>query len=98
MPSCDDCGLVFENVHDLQRHVKRWCPENRERKGDVATIEVDESNVTPFKPEQKENDDREHEVMTRAKEDNEKLWDQKYDKYIKDGLSREDVISVWYIL
>lgn len=21
-PSCDDCGLVFENVHDLQRHVK----------------------------------------------------------------------------
>lgn len=28
--------------------------------------------------------------MTRAKEDNEKLWDQKYDKYIKDGLSRED--------
>ena len=21
MPSCEDCGLVFENVHDLQRHV-----------------------------------------------------------------------------
>lgn len=28
LPSCDDCGLVFENVHDLQRHVKKWCPEN----------------------------------------------------------------------
>lgn len=24
MPSCDDCGLVFENMHNLQRHVKRW--------------------------------------------------------------------------
>ncbi|KAK3106557.1 hypothetical protein FSP39_022526 [Pinctada imbricata] len=28
MHSCDDCGLVFENKHDLQRHVKTWCPEN----------------------------------------------------------------------
>jgi hypothetical protein len=25
--SCDDCGVMFENVHDLQRHVKRSCPE-----------------------------------------------------------------------
>lgn len=24
MSSCDDCGLLFENIHDLQRHVKRW--------------------------------------------------------------------------
>lgn len=23
MPSCDDCRSVFENVHDLQRHVKK---------------------------------------------------------------------------
>ena len=28
MPSCDDCGLLFETMHDLQRHVKTWCPEN----------------------------------------------------------------------
>ncbi|XP_046577215.1 uncharacterized protein LOC124285104 [Haliotis rubra] len=28
MPSCDDCGIVFENNHDLQRHVRTWCPEN----------------------------------------------------------------------
>lgn len=30
--------------------------------------------------------------MKMAKEDNEKLWDQKYDKYIKKGLSRENAI------
>lgn len=28
MPSCDDCGILFENMHALQRHIKRWCPEN----------------------------------------------------------------------
>ena len=28
VPSCDDCGLVFNNAHDLQRNIKRWCPES----------------------------------------------------------------------
>lgn len=23
MPSCDDCGLVFDNIHDVQRHIKK---------------------------------------------------------------------------
>ena len=27
MPSCDDCGLVFDHITDLQRHIKFWCPE-----------------------------------------------------------------------
>lgn len=27
--SCDDCGLLFDTAHDVQRHVKRgWCAEN----------------------------------------------------------------------
>ena len=30
MPACDDCGIVFENIYDLQRHVKKWCPEREE--------------------------------------------------------------------
>lgn len=32
MASCDDCGLVFDSTHDLQRHIKTWCPENENRK------------------------------------------------------------------
>lgn len=28
--------------------------------------------------------------MKKAKEDNKNLWEQKYNKYIKEGLSRED--------
>ena len=31
--ACDDCGQVFDTVHDVQRHVKSgWCPENRDQK------------------------------------------------------------------
>lgn len=93
MPSCDDCGLVFENMHDLQRHVKRWCPENEKRRDDVE-MEEDQSDWTPIKPEKKEDeDDREHDVinalMDTAREKNETEWNQKYNKYIKEGLTRE---------
>ena len=26
MISCDDCGMVLDSIHDLQRHLKSWCP------------------------------------------------------------------------
>jgi hypothetical protein len=26
IPAFVDCGVMFENVHDLQNYVKRWCP------------------------------------------------------------------------
>ena len=26
MISCDDCGIVLESIHDLQKHLKTWCP------------------------------------------------------------------------
>jgi hypothetical protein len=26
MVSCDDCGIVLDNIHDLQQHLKLWCP------------------------------------------------------------------------
>ena len=32
MPSCDDCGQMFENIPDLARHMNRWCPENNDLK------------------------------------------------------------------
>ena len=29
--ACDDCGLLFDSVYDVQRHMKNgWCRENRE--------------------------------------------------------------------
>ena len=32
MPSCDDCGLMFENIPDLATHMNRRCPENNDLK------------------------------------------------------------------
>jgi hypothetical protein len=31
MPSCDDCGLMFENISDLVKHMNRWCPESQRK-------------------------------------------------------------------
>ena len=30
MISCDDCGVMFADSYDLQRHVKRKCPESED--------------------------------------------------------------------
>ena len=30
--ACDDCGQLFDTVHDVQRHVKNgWCPDIRKQ-------------------------------------------------------------------
>ena len=45
--SCIDCGIIFASTMDLQKHVKRGCPENDEppmkRLCDENTDEADES-------------------------------------------------------
>ncbi|CAC5382704.1 unnamed protein product [Mytilus coruscus] len=40
MPSCDDCGVVLDSMHDIQRHIKQWCPENEslKRKRDYENL------------------------------------------------------------
>jgi hypothetical protein len=27
--ACTDCGVLINNMHDLQRHIKTWCPINK---------------------------------------------------------------------
>lgn len=85
LSSCDDCGILFENTHDLQRLLRHWCPENFFLKGN-GVIGMTEINFllkrllisSEEKEEEKEN--KEHEVfkyfMKRAKEQNKKQWDQ----------------------
>ncbi|WAR06294.1 hypothetical protein MAR_021663 [Mya arenaria] len=44
--ACDDCGLLFDSEHDVQRHVKSgWCSENRERPAKRASTEEDENEM-----------------------------------------------------
>ncbi|WAQ94829.1 YMD3-like protein [Mya arenaria] len=38
--ACDDCGLLFDSAHDVQRHVKRGCcPETRETMGEPPSYD-----------------------------------------------------------
>jgi hypothetical protein len=40
MPTLDDCGVNFENVHDLQNHIKHWCPEQESLKHELLDKDV----------------------------------------------------------
>ena len=84
MPSCDDCGVVLDSMHDLQRHIKSWCPENDslKRKRD----QTDDSDVDTKKTKwieyesQSENDDTD--------DDNEETVDDNegYKKLLNDAI------------
>lgn len=57
-------------------------------------MEEDQSDWTLIKPEKKEDEDhREQDIfnalMDMAREKNETEWNQKYNKYIKEGLTRK---------
>ena len=95
MPSCDDCGLMFENIPDLARHMNRWCPENNDlkrKRGD------DEDDNIPSKKSRLEEqtiiDEGEDVAFTKlaelAREANEDKWESKVDKYVKDELTEEE--------
>ena len=102
MPSCDDCGLLFENIHNLQKHVKNWCHESskRKRENDEFLIE------SPKKPKLDEwmhydsddsMDDYEseekkvfHDLMDKVRTCNEKEWNQKYGKYRNEGMTKDE--------
>lgn len=74
--ACDDCGQLFDTVHDVQRHLKGgWCPENRDHKkrkydeisNSEDTVEDNEAYVQLWK---------------RAHETNDKKFDKIYREHI----------------
>ncbi|KAL5020747.1 hypothetical protein ScPMuIL_002169 [Solemya velum] len=97
MPSCGDCGLIFENNNDLQNHVRRWCsvqnnferrlsdeeyiPCKRMRYSESDTDESDEPTS---------DGDLENEVYSdlaeKVKTLNETKWLQKVAKYESEGM------------
>lgn len=103
MASCDDCGLVFDDVHDLQRHIKQWCPENDNRK---RQLPLDDYEETPRKkpriqqldeytmdPEDDSSnisteEDYFKRMKKRARLENEGTRSDKLKKYRKEGLSK----------
>ena len=86
MSSCDHCGLLFENIHDLQRHIKRWCPEEHSLKRKRTD---DESPVKNQKYESEEGQVF-NILMNKARTENESEWIDKYEKYLKRGLNEDE--------
>lgn len=105
LSSCDDCGLVFDSPHDLQRHIKRWCPENENRKRQLS---LDDHEEPPKKkhhifqsdeyemdneddsPTESTEEDYFKRMKRRAKVTNEDTWSEKVKKYRKEGLSKRE--------
>ena len=44
MPSYDDCGVVLDSMHDLQRHIKTWRPESESLKRKREDEDISEKN------------------------------------------------------
>lgn len=102
MPSCDDCGVVFENHHDLQSHVKNWCPQQMSLKR--LAPEVEEDVFRKRYRYDDENDDMdsgsnydsdlENDAfgqmvkLVRARKEDE--WSRKVDKYEQEGLGTRE--------
>ena len=98
MASCDDCGVMFENVHDLQNHVKKWCPEQNDLKLNKSYEEIMPSKRMRYSEADKDESDgsivttdQEREVYSdiadRIKTLNEAKWQQKVDKYENEGMN-----------
>ena len=105
VPSCDDCGIMFVSIHDLQNHIKTWCPENHEfnlkRKHENEMDNVRFMKRTrevyrhsPGKNEGTDDDSSEDKyfkrIVVRAKNNNEEEWQKKKAKYIENGLSKKE--------
>ena len=79
--ACDDCGQLFDTVHDVQRHVKNeWCPEHREQKKrkheEMSDTDQDDSV-----------DENEAfvQLWKRAKKSNDEKYEKLYKKFTDDG-------------
>lgn len=104
IPSCDDCGVMFDSMHNLQRHIKTWCPENeslKRKREDADTtedspskkpspdwIEYDSNSNNGSEDEDADNIDENEAVDTV-----ETIWDNKYEKYIEKGIDEKDTVQ-----
>lgn len=92
MISCEDCGIVFENLHDLQKHIKTWCPEQQPAKRDHDYESPPEKRIKLDKISN--NEDREQNVFEKfaemSREGNEDQWQAKVEKYQNGGMSQSD--------
>ena len=87
--ACDDCGLLFDTVHDVQRHVKRgWCPETTQSKKKKIEEDTDEDDG-PIE----DNEAYKH-LWKVAKKEVKDRFDRLYDRYLSDGENENDAADM----
>ena len=95
MPVCDDCGIVFGDVHYLQNHVKRWCNKRSATDDQAETPQLKRwISYDQSEEDVEDKDSEEHKVVgvmyRKASNSNEKSWRQKVETYERDGMSNEE--------
>ena len=92
--ACDDCGLLFDSTHDVQRHVKRgWCPETSE----PPAKRLKEEESAESASENEENiEDNEGFLMLwkRVKSECKDKFDRIHQKYLDEGEDEDDAIEM----
>lgn len=87
--ACDDCGLLFDSTHDVQRHIKRgWCPENNDNLPSKKR-KIDEESSEHVEDEAVEENQGFISLWQNAVESNDDRYEKMYDKFIQDGEDKE---------
>ncbi|KAL4234888.1 hypothetical protein ACF0H5_006530 [Mactra antiquata] len=89
---CDDCGLLFDSIHDVQRHVKNWCQRNGHNKR-----KIEDTNEPVLKrmrlqesDEEDDNDEGFVNLWKTAKSRGDDKCNQLYDQYLTNGQTEQD--------
>ncbi|WAR04400.1 hypothetical protein MAR_019769 [Mya arenaria] len=89
--ACDDCGLLFDSGHDVQRHVKSgWCSENREPPAKRAKTEEDENEMDD---DLGDNKGYRH-TWDLAQSCSQNKFNKLYDQFIDDGENEYDATDM----
>ncbi len=92
MHSCDDCGVVFMDIHCLQRHVKQWCHVGQSVKRKAADNHEEESISKKLEPDNMDDyyddDIEEHfrQMANEAIEKSEDIWNEKIEEFQQNGI------------
>lgn len=85
--ACDDCGLLFDSAHDVQRHVKRgWCSENDEPPAKRAKREDGENLIDE---DVEDNEGYKH-LWQLSQDYGKERFSKLYNPYIEDGKNEDD--------
>ena len=90
--ACDDCGQLFDTVHDVQRHVKNgWCPENdKPMKRKIDENDEEEPKAKWMKLDGDSDNDGFEKLWNKAKARGENKYNVLYNRYVSEGETPHD--------